>query len=104
MLALHLVAQRQEFEGVPAGALCLQVCKKVLWDDLGVNSIGVSKFSDPCVHDDGEHKFCRLPLRGFESGAVCAPCLVGCFSPCTDDGRSVVVFVHIVGPDLLGIV
>ena len=73
VVALHLVVQRQEVEGVHAGAPWFLVCKQVFWADLGVNGIGVTKFSDPCVCDDGEHKLCRLPSRGFEGGAVCTP-------------------------------
>ena len=42
MVALHLVVQRQEFEGVPAGAPCLQVCKKIFEGDLRVNGVWVS--------------------------------------------------------------
>ena len=44
VVSLHFFMQRQEVEGVPAGAPCLQVCKKVFWADLNVNSIGISKF------------------------------------------------------------
>ena len=102
VVTLHLVVQLQEVKGVPAGAPCLQVCEKVFWADLVVNSVGVSKLLDPCVRDDGEHELCRLPLRGFEGGAVCAPCLVSCFLPRTDNGLSVVVYIEIVGPDPLG--
>ena len=73
MVALHLVVQRQEVEGVPAGAPYFQVCEQVFWADLGVNGIGVLKFSDPCVRNDSEHELCRLPSRGFKGGAVCVP-------------------------------
>ena len=43
LLALHNKMQRYhiEVEGVPAGAPCLQVCKKILGGDLRVNGVWV---------------------------------------------------------------
>ena len=70
MVALHLVVQRQEVEGVPASALSLQVCEQVFWADLRVNGIGVLKLLDTCIRDDGENELCCLLSRGFKGGAV----------------------------------
>ena len=36
VVALHFVMQRQEVEGITAGAPRLEVCKEVFWADLGV--------------------------------------------------------------------
>ena len=36
VVALHFVMQRQEVEGITAGAPHLEVCKEVFWADLGV--------------------------------------------------------------------
>ena len=62
----------------------------------------VSYFPDPCVREDGEHKLCRLPSRGFKGGAVRAPCLVCGLLSRPDDGRSVIVDLEIVCPEPLG--
>ena len=39
VVALQFVMQRQDAEGIPAGATYLQVCEKVFWADLGVEGV-----------------------------------------------------------------
>ena len=57
------------------------------------------QFANPGVGDDGEHKLCRLPSRRSIRSAIDALCFVCRFGARTDDGRSVVFNVLIVGPD-----
>ena len=47
---------------------------------------------------------CRLPSRRFESRAIGALCLVGRLGSRTDDGRSFVIYISMVGPDSCRIV
>ena len=54
---------------------------------------------DPGVGDDSEHELCRLTSRRFESSAIGTLCLVGRLGSRTDNGRIVVVYIRIVGPD-----
>ena len=42
MIALHLVVQRQEVEGVPAGAPCLEMRQEIPRVYFSVDSLGVT--------------------------------------------------------------
>ena len=99
VVALHFIMQRQEVEGVPAGAPHLEVGKDVLGDNLSVEQVGVSQFANPGVGDDVEHELCCLLSRRFIRSAIGALCFVCRFGARTDNGRGDVVNVCIVGPD-----
>ena len=60
MIALHLVVQRQEVEGVTAHSTRLELRKEVLWGEFSVERLGIPELSDPCVGDNGEDELCRL--------------------------------------------
>ena len=85
--------QHQEFEGVPAGE------NDVPGGHLCVERVGVLQFANPCVGDDGEHELCCLPSRRFIRSAIGALCFVCRFGARTDNGRSLVVYVCVVGTD-----
>ena len=99
VVALHFIMQRQEVEGLPAGSPHLEVGKYVLGGNLGVERVEVLQFANSGVCDDGEHKLCCLPSRRFIRSAIGALCFVYRFGARTDNDRSVVVNVCIVGPE-----
>ena len=102
VVALHFVMQRQEVEGVPAGAPRLEVCNYILGHNLGVQRAGVVQFADPGVSNDGKNELCCFPSRRFVCSTIGTLCLVGHLGARMDDGHSAVVYGCIVGPDSCG--
>ena len=88
---------------MPAGAPRLEVCKDILGGNLGVQRVRVAQFADPGVGNDGEKKLCRLPSRRFVCSAIGTLCLVGRLGGRIDNGRSVVVYGYILGPESCGL-
>ena len=99
VVALYFIMQHQEVEGVPAGTPCLEACKDIFGNDIGVKRVGVAQFADPGVGDDGEHELSHLLLRRFLCSTVCALGFVCRYGARTDGGRIVVVDNLVVCPD-----
>ena len=96
---LHFIMQRQEVEGVPAGAPRLDIGKYVLQENPGVKRVGFPLFSYPGVRNNGKDEFSRLPSLYFVCCAVRALGFVRRLVAYMDDGRSVVVNSLVVCPD-----
>ena len=102
VIALHLIMQPQDVEGISTCAPFLEVGKKCLWRDVGVKSLRVSEFPHPHILDDGEYELCSLLLRRLVGAAVGLLGFVRRFRACTNDGRGIVIDHSVVGANSCG--
>ena len=91
VIALHLIIQYQEVEGMETCAPHLEVGKKRLWRDVSVKILRVLEFPHPRVSDNGKDELCSLlPLR-LVGATVGSLGFVLCFRAHTYNKRGIVV-------------
>ena len=96
VIALHLIIQYQEVEGMETCAPHLEVGKKRLWRDVSVKILRVLEFPHPRVFYNGGDELRSLsPLR-LVGSAVGSLGFVHCFRARTDDGRGIVIDCRVV--------
>ena len=92
--------QRQEVEGMATYAPHLEVGKKRLWRNAGVEHIRVLELSRPRILDDGEDELRSLLLHRPVNALVGSLGLVSRFRAQADDGRGIVIDHRVVGANI----
>ena len=102
VIALNLIMQRQEVEGIATCAPLLEVVKKCICRDVGVKSLCVSEFPLPRIFDGGEDEMHSLLPHRLVGAAVGALGFVRRFSARADDSRGIVIDCRVVGVNSCG--
>ena len=102
VIALHLIMQRQEVEGMETCAPHLEVGEKLLWSDVGVERLCVSKFLHPRILSNGEDELLSLWPRRLVGAAVDALGLVRRFCARADNGCGIVIDCRVVVSNACG--
>ena len=97
VIALHLIMQHQEVEGMATCALCLEVDEKCLWFNVGIKSLCDLELPHPRTLDDGEDELRSLLPRRLVGAAVGSIGFVRRFRAHADDGRGIVINRCVVG-------
>ena len=102
VIALHLIMQCQEVEGMATCVTQLEMGEQRLWRDVSVKSLCVLEFLHPRVFDDGKDELRSLSPRRIVCAAIGSLGFVCCFHAHTDNGRGIVIDRSVVSANSCG--